>query len=128
MSENVVGAVDELAQNAEQMLVFMDETALKGYESLLKTSENYRGDVSDMGAMMQRFADKSSEIKGNVDQIKDAAAAVNIAVEESAKGVTSVTQMSVDLTASVSDIQGEADTNLKVVDALSDEVQKFKLN
>ena len=65
---------------------------------------------------------------GNVDQIKDAAAAVNIAVEESAKGVTSVTQMSVDLTASVSDIQGEADTNLKVVDALSDEVQKFKLN
>lgn len=128
VSGEVVGAVNELAANAEDMLAFMNETAMSGYEKLLETSGNYRDDVGDMGAMMQRFADKSSEIKGNVDQIKDAAAAVNIAVEESAKGVTSVTQMSVDLTASVSDIQGEADTNLKVVDALSDEVQKFKLN
>lgn len=128
VSGEVVGAVNELAANAEDMLAFMNETAMSGYEKLLETSGNYRDDVGDMGAMMQRFADESSEIKGNVDQIKDAAAAVNIAVEESAKGVTSVTQMSVDLTASVSDIQGEADTNLKVVDALSDEVQKFKLN
>ena len=128
VSGEVVGAVNELAANAEDMLAFMNETAMSGYEKLLETSGNYRDDVGDMGAMMQRFADESSEIKENVDQIKEAAAAVNVAVEESAKGVTSVTQMSVDLTSSVSDIQGEADTNLKVVDALSDEVQKFKLD
>lgn len=128
VSGEVVGAVNELAANAEEMLAFMNETAMSGYEKLLETSGSYRDDVGDMGAMMQRFADESSEIKENVDQIKEAAAAVNVAVEESAKGVTSVTQMSVDLTSSVSDIQGEADTNLKVVDALSDEVQKFKLN
>ena len=128
VSGEVVGAVNELAANAEDMLAFMNETAMSGYEKLLETSGNYRDDVGDMGGMMQRFADESSEIKENVDQIKEAAAAVNVAVEESTKGVTSVTQMSVDLTSSVSDIQGEADTNLKVVDALSDEVQKFKLN
>lgn len=128
VSGEVVGAVNELAANAEEMLAFMNETAMSGYEKLLETSGSYRDDVGDMGGMMQRFADESSEIKESVDQIKDAAAAVNVAVEESAKGVTSVTQMSVDLTSSVSDIQGEADTNLKVVDALSDEVQKFKLN
>ena len=128
VSGEVVGAVNELAANAEEMLAFMNETAMSGYEKLLETSGSYRDDVGDMGGMMQRFADESSEIKENVDQIKEAAAAVNVAVEESAKGVTSVTQMSVDLTSSVSDIQGEADTNLKVVDALSDEVQKFKLN
>ncbi len=128
VSGEVVGAVNELAANAEEMLAFMNETAMSGYEKLLETSGSYRDDVGDMGGMMQWFADESSEIKENVDQIKEAAAAVNVAVEESAKGVTSVTQMSVDLTSSVSDIQGEADTNLKVVDALSDEVQKFKLN
>lgn len=128
VSGEVVGAVNELAANAEEMLAFMNETAMSGYEKLLETSGSYRDDVGDMGGMMQRFADESSEIKENVDQIKEAAAAVNVSVEESAKGVTSVTQMSVDLTSSVSDIQGEADTNLKVVDALSDEVQKFKLN
>ena len=128
VSENVVGAVDELAQNAEQMLVFMDETAMKGYESLIKTSENYRGDVSDMGAMMQYFADESKEVKHSIDQIREAIDVVNSAVEDSANGVVSVTEMSVDLTASVSDIQTEANTNLNIVHLLNEEVNKFKLD
>ena len=106
----------------------MDETALKGYESLLKTSENYRGDVSDMGAMMQYFADESKEVKHSIDQIREAIDVVNSAVEDSAKGVVNVTEMSVDLTASVSEIQTEANTNLNIVHLLNEEVNKFKLD
>lgn len=127
VSTEVVGAVNELAQKAEAMLTFLDETAMNGYEKLLATSENYQNDVDDMSRMMQSFADESSEVKQSIDQIKEAISAVSIAVEESANGVTNVTQMSVDLTSSVGDIGSEANSNMDIANQLNTEVNKFKL-
>lgn len=127
VSAEVIGAVNELAERAEAMLTFLDETAMKGYEDLLETSGNYRDDVGSMSEMMQEFANESEQLKGNIDRIKEAIAAVNIAVEESTKGVTNVTEMSVDLTASVNDIGNEANSNMDIANQLNLEVNKFKL-
>ncbi|MDE6664504.1 MAG: methyl-accepting chemotaxis protein [Lachnospiraceae bacterium] len=127
VSETVIEAVDELAKNAEQMIKFMDETAMSGYSKLLETSESYRNDVGDINEMMRSFANDSKEIKNNVDQIKEAISSINIAVSETAKGVTNVTEVSVDLTGSMGDIAKEADNNMSVVQQLNTEVNKFKL-
>lgn len=127
VSTEVVGAVNELAQKAEAMLTFLNETAMNGYEKLLNTSGSYQEDVGNMSQMMQKFADESSEVKRSVDEIKEAISAVSIAVEESAKGVTNVTEMSVDLTSSVGDIGNEANSNMSIANELNAEVNKFKL-
>lgn len=127
VSETVIEAVDELAKNAEQMIKFMDETAMSGYRKLLETSESYRNDVGDINEMMQTFASDSEEIKNNVDQIKEAISSINIAVSETAKGVTNVTEVAVDLTGSMGYIGNEADNNMNVAQQLNTEVNKFKL-
>lgn len=127
VSAEVISAVNELAQEAEAMLVFMEETAMTGYEKLLETSEDYRKNVGDMNSMMQEFAAGSQQLRENVDNIKEAIEAVNIAVEESTKGVTNVAETSVNLTSSVADIGGEADANMGVAEQLNAEVNKFKI-
>ena len=127
VSAAVIEAVNELAENAEKMLKFMNETAMNGYEMLLDTSESYRNDVGNMNHMMEEFARQSEQVKSSVDLIKEAVSAVSIAVEESAKGVTNVTEMSVDLTASVGDIGNEANSNMDIANQLNQEVNKFKL-
>lgn len=127
VSAEVISAVNELAQEAEAMLVFMEETAMTGYEKLLETSEDYRKNVGDMNSMMQEFAAGSQQLRENVDNIKDAIEAVNIAVEESTKGVTNVAETSVNLTSSVADIGSEADANMGVAEQLNAEVNKFKI-
>lgn len=127
VSAEVVGTVNELAQKAEEMLTFLDETAMNGYQKLLETSGSYQDDVGNMSQMMQSFADESGEVKRSIDQIKEAISAVSIAVEESAKGVTNVTEMSVDLTSSVGDIGNEANSNMNIANLLNAEVNKFKL-
>ena len=127
VSAEVVGAVNELAQKAEAMLTFLDETAMNGYEKLLETSGSYQEDVGNMSRMMQEFADESGEVKQSIDEIKEAISAVSIAVEERAKGVTNVTEMSVDLTSSVGDIGNEANSNMNIANQLNAEVNKFKL-
>lgn len=127
VSADVIQSVNELAKEAERMLTFMDETAMKGYERLLETSGSYRADAGDMNSMMQAFADESGQVKSSIDYIKEAISAVSIAVEESARGVTNVTEMSVDLTANVGDIGNEANSNMDIANLLNVEVGKFKL-
>ncbi len=128
VSAEVIGAVNELAKEAEVMINFMEETAMQGYDKLLMTSEDYRKNVGDMNAMMQEFAEGSQQLRENIDNIKEAIEAVNIAVEESTRGVTMVAETSVTLTTNVSDIGGEADGNMDVANQLNAEVGKFKID
>lgn len=123
----VIQTVDELAKEAKEMMAFMDQTAMGGYEKLLKTSESYQSDVGRMNQMMREFAADSEQLKISMDHIREAVEAVKNAVGESAVGVTNVTEKSVDLTASVGDIGAEANSNMDIAGQLSQEVNKFKL-
>ena len=85
-------------------------------------------DIGDINQMMSAFACECEDVRKNVDNIKEAVDAINIAVEESAKGITNVTELSVELTTAVVGVGNEAEDNNAVADSLSQEVNKFKLN
>lgn len=127
VSARVIATVDELATKAEEMLEFVENVAMDGFVKLLDTSTTYRNDVSDMNGMMSAFADQSDEVRESIEQIKEAISAVSIAVEESAKGIVSVTETTVALTGNVKEIAGEAEENQVIADKLGSEVGKFKL-
>ena len=128
VSAEVIEAVNELAKEAEKMLQFMDETAMGGYEKLLQTSQDYQKDVGSMNQMMTEFATSSENLKANVTMIKESVNSVNIAIEENTKGITNVSEATVNITASVDDIGMEANSNLDIATGLDTEVHRFKLN
>ncbi len=128
VSKQVIEAVNELAEEAEKMIQFMDETAMTGYEKLLETSKDYQSDVGDMNQMMTEFATSSEGLKGNVEVIRESVNAVNIAIEENARGITSVSEATVDITNSMDNIGNEANSNLDIATGLDGEVNRFKLN
>ena len=128
VSKQVIDAVNELATEAEKMLKFMDETAMTGYEKLLVTSKDYQSDVGDMNQMMTEFAMSSENLKANVEVIRESISAVNIAIEENARGISSVSEATVNITTSVDDIGAEANSNLDIANGLDGEVNRFKLN
>lgn len=127
VSKEVIHAVNELASESEHMIRFMNETAMAGYERLLDNSRNYKNDVSHLSETMNDFADESIRLHENIDNIKESVDAVNIAVEESVKGVVDVTQMAADMTVSMESIKGEAEGNEDIAGQLEAEVGKFKL-
>ncbi len=65
--------------------------------------------------MMQVFAGECEDIRQNVENIKEVVEAINIAVGESAKGVTNVTELSVDLTTAAVGLGNEADLNKNIL-------------
>lgn len=127
VSRVVIDAVNELAQKAEVIARFLDETAMTGYKKLLETSDSYRSDVGDMNEMMQTFSRHSGLVRENVDQIKESVSAVNIAAEESAEGITNVTGMTLNLSNGVADIGKAAEANSHIAGQLNAEVRKFRL-
>ena len=71
--------------------------------------------------------DKLSDRISNMDAIKDNIEAANIAIDESARGISNVSELSVSITSSVSDIQTQANGNMDIANLLNQEVNRFKL-
>ena len=127
VSAEVIAAVDELANIAEEMLKFMEETVIGGFDKLCETSEQYQQDAEKMNMMMQGFAKESEAMKLGIDQIRESIGAVNTAVEESTDGIANVAEMSTNLATNMIDIRNEADVNKEIATQLDSEVNKFKL-
>ena len=127
VSESVISAVDGLAREAEQILTFIEETAMLGYEKLMEVSDNYSSDVNDMNEMLSRFAEISREVQNRMDTIKESINAVNIAISETTIGVENITKQAVELATGMGEIQEDASINKEVADSLEMEVKKFKL-
>lgn len=128
VSDGVITAVNHLAEESEKMVEFLDKVAMAGYDKLLETSESYRDDVASTGVVMQEFASASEMLRRNIDDIKEAISAVNIAVEESTKGIVNVTVSSSEIIEAVGVIDDEANANKDVAEDLDKEVGKFKLS
>lgn len=127
VSAEVIQAVDELAEGSQQMIEFVRNSTEEGFGGLVATSENYATDANAMRAMMEQFAQTAEELRSTMDGIRESISAVNIAVEESAKGIAGVSESSVQLTGNVNDIQNEASDNNGIAEDLATEVGKFKL-
>lgn len=127
VSAEVIQAVDELAEGSQQMIEFVRNSTEEGFGGLVATSENYATDANAMRAMMEQFAQTAEELRSTMDGIRESIYAVNIAVEESAKGIAGVSESSVQLTGNVNDIQSEASDNNGIAEDLATEVGKFKL-
>lgn len=127
VSAEVIAAVNALAAEAEHMIAFTKETTVSGYSGLVNMSEVYAQDADSMNEMMEQFSQTSEELRHTMDGIRESISSVNIAVEESAKGISNVSESSVEITGSVGDIQSQATDNNDVAEKLAAEVGKFKL-
>ena len=127
VSAEVIQAVDELAEGARQMIEFVRTSTEEGFGGLVATSENYATNANAMRAMMGQFSQTAEELRNTMDGIREAISAVNIAVEESAKGIAGVSESSVQLSGNVNDIQSEASDNNGIAENLATEVGRFKL-
>lgn len=127
VSGQVIASVEGLAIEAENMIRFVEETALGGYQKLLDASEDYSRDAGNIHEVMQQFAEYAEKLEVAVNEIKNSVETVNTAMEENAKSVTDVTEASTKLSESISEIATEAEGNKQIAEQLEGEVDKFKL-
>ena len=120
-------------ENVDIFLPSIDETEkciLSVKESwLLDTIVSLFTHTSDneSNKMMQVFSDQAQQLQNNMDRIRQVMESVNHSVEESALGVSRISEMSASINDNIRDIEGLADSNMDIANMLDMEVNKFRL-
>ena len=122
----VTGAVEDLAKNANDMLSFIDETVLADYDKFVDMANTYHNDADYMDGTLQNFYASAERLRSTMAQMTEGIDGINIAVDESAQGVTMAAQNTGALVEALLTIKSEADINLDISQNLQDEVNRFK--
>lgn len=126
ISNQVTGAVERLAKNAEGMLHFIDEKVMKDYDGFVEVVEQYAKDADSVNDILSKFAGNTNDISDTIQSMNTGINDIAIAVDESAKGVTSVAENAVSLVTAITQIQQETQNNQEISSKLSSEVNRFK--
>lgn len=126
ISNQVTGAVEKLAKNAEAMLQFINEKVLEDYDSFVVVVEKYKGDADSMDKLLSEFSHNTGEINETIKAMNTGLNDISIAVDESAKGVVNVAESAVNLVNAMAQIKQQAENNQQVSELLSSEVNRFK--
>ena len=127
VSNEVIGAVNDLAQKANEMSEILKTNNAEGRESAIAMSDAYKKDINQMSESMEDFASSSQRVQEAIRSIKEAIDAINIAVEETAQGISNVTTATVEIVSSMNSIEEDAQKNLEVSEELYSEVRRFKI-
>lgn len=126
ISNQVTGAVERLAKNAEDMLRFIDEKVMKDYDGFVEVVAQYKKDADSVNEILTEFARNTGDINDTIQSMNVGINDIAIAVDESAKGVTNVAENAVNLVESITQIQQETENNQEISSKLSSEVNRFK--
>lgn len=126
ISNQVTGAVERLAKNAEEMLRFIDEKVMKDYDGFVDIVEQYEHDADSVDAILDEFAQNTNQINHTMMSMSDGLNGIATAVDESAKGVTNVAESAVSLVDAITQIHQATETNQQISTKLSGEVGRFR--
>ena len=126
ISNVVISAVEKLAKNSEDMLKFIDEKVMKDYDDFVGVAGQYEKDADDINEILSNVAANTNEISSTMQAMNTGIGDISVAVDENAKGVTSVAENAVSLVEAFTNIQKETESNQEISSKLTNEVNRFK--
>ncbi len=127
VSNEVVSAVRDLAEEAENMLGFINANVTESYSKLVDTSMQYRDSAERMDSMMKEFKTSADIICRNIEHIRKHTDDVSIEVADAAARISDAAKKAGGVAESIGRIDGEAGIASGISRGLASEVGKFKL-
>lgn len=125
ISEMVLSTVAALADEAENMLKFMNEETKAGYAKLIDTGTQYSKDAENFYNMMHEFLRQARSLGEEIGRIKGSMEEIVHASDESTRNIDDVTSNIDDLSQDLETNRNQAGNNMQAVENLETEVQKF---
>ena len=127
ISNTVITAVSDLANEANNVVSFMKERTIGSYTELVTVGRKYQDDSKIMFDKMQDFAHVSKELLDQVKESNQSVEAINNAAQESVKGISDLTDNVANISEHMSVIQENNDNNDHFANDLIGKIQT-KLN
>lgn len=125
ISSVVLSTVRSLAEEAENMLNFLNEQTLYGYTQLIETGNQYSQDAENFYIVMDSCMKKAEELAAEIDTIKQSMSGIIVAMEDSEKNIESVNNNVGSLSDDLQQNKEQSESNLEATGNLEREVHKF---
>lgn len=126
ISENVVQSVNELMQDAGDLLQFMQKDVMDDYVGFEGATDMYLDKSKKMDRIMQSFDTQMYGLRKNVGEITDGIGNINNAMNENALGISMATENIAGLVDAVAQIQAQANGNVEISNDLMGEIKHFQ--
>lgn len=123
----ILSSVEDLTDNSNSMLSFIENRILKDYEILVKTSHQYNDDASYYKNFSSELSTTSKELLLSVENMLGIIDSVANAATEGARGTLAIANRVSDVTTQSNDVLEEALKAKKSSEKLKEEIAKFKI-
>ena len=125
ISENVTRAVQELSNNAIEVVDFINNTVIADYEAFVETGEKYENTAEIMNEILEGFTEKADSLDGTMHSMADSIITITDSVDESTQAISLSASNSTEIVGEIQEIGEAMDNNNQVTNKLSDSTKKF---
>ncbi len=125
ISNEVTEAVKTLADNAMQVLEFINTTVLADYDSYVGTGEKYEETAEIINEMLDGISEQTINLNTIMDEMSNSVTSISESVQEATKAISQSAESSQDIVDEISGISSAMDTNNDVTDKLNESTKQF---
>lgn len=121
----VTEAVHNLAENANNLVTYMNDSILPQFEEFVATGGQYKADATYIESVMNEFAEKTDELKSVMEEIAQSINTITCAIDEGVNGVTGAAESTQVLVGDMDNISKRMDENFAIAGELKNETSIF---
>jgi methyl-accepting chemotaxis protein len=126
LSGVVVGAVNQLNENATVLMEFISGRVMADYQNNVDSGNRYNEETTRIYKEMDRFLARTAQVNQMIHQMVDKFDRINRAVEENAHDVSDAAGNAASLVSLMNEVSGAVDTSKNAVDGLGKAIEKFR--
>ncbi len=119
VTQNVIIAVNNLVENSQRTIQFIDENVVSDYQTLVDMGQQYYDDAEAMRELVETIDTSADALNSTIGTMSSSIGEINVANSEGANGITNISQ-------NTSDILDMSANVSNIMDSLSDSTQKLK--
>jgi methyl-accepting chemotaxis protein len=121
----VTAAVNNLADNANDLVLYMNETILPEFENFVESGSAYHDKASFIESVMTEFEQKTDTLQQSMNEIAESVNTISHALEDGVSGVVSTADSTQVLVNDMDRISKKMDENFEIADGLRKETSIF---
>jgi methyl-accepting chemotaxis protein len=127
ISTQVVQSVDQLVDNTQQVLRFIDQDVLKNYDDIVKVGEQYFNDAQYINHIMLDLSATSEEISASTNEVSDRTYKVAESITNSAESIEGILQETETILGHIKEIKDHSQNNYRMVTELKQYMAQFRV-
>ena len=125
INSNVIRAVKNLSDNAQNLVAYMNEAILPEFEEFVQTGVKYEENASYIEDVMNEFANKTENLRVSISDIASSINTISTALNDGVEGVNGVAASTQVLVGDMENIVMRMDENQKISEDLTEETSVF---